>query len=89
MGQMPYRPGSPAGWPDTAEQWGGADSLYKRIEWANVVARYAGARVNPLALGEEVLGSALSDHTRTAISRAESITQGTTLLLASPEFQRR
>ena len=89
MGQTPYRPGSPAGWPDTAEHWGGADALYKRIAWSNTVARYAGARVNPLELGEAVLGPALGDHTRTAISRAESVIQGTTLLLASPEFQRR
>jgi uncharacterized protein (DUF1800 family) len=89
MGHTPYRPGSPAGWPDTAEQWGGADSLYKRIEWANTVARYAGTRVNPLDLGEQVLGPALGEHTRTTISRAESLMQGITLLLASPEFQRR
>jgi uncharacterized protein (DUF1800 family) len=89
MGQTPYRPGSPAGWPDTAEHWGGADALYKRIEWSNTVARYAGSSVNPLELGQAVLGPALGDHTKTAISRAESVTQGTTLLLASPEFQRR
>jgi uncharacterized protein (DUF1800 family) len=89
MGQVPYKPGSPAGWPDTAQQWGGADGLYKRIEWANAVARVAGKRVNPLELGEAVLGPALGDHTRTAISRAESLEQGLTLLLVSPEFQRR
>ncbi len=89
MGQTPYRPGSPAGWPDTAQHWGGADALYKRIEWSNTVARYAGASVNPLELGDAVLGPALGDHTRTAISRAESVMQGTTLLLVSPEFQRR
>jgi len=89
MGQPPYRPGSPAGWPDTAAHWGGADSLYKRIEWSNIVARRAGTLVNPLQLGRAVLGSALGDHTRTAIKRAESVMQGTTLLLASPEFQRR
>ena len=89
MGQTPYRPGSPAGWPDTAQHWGGADALYKRIEWSNTVAGYAGASVNPLELGDAVLGPALGDHTRTAISRAESVMQGTTLLLVSPEFQRR
>lgn len=89
MGQTPYRPGSPAGWPDTAEHWGGADALYKRIEWANTVARYAGTSVNPLELGDAVLGPALGDHTRTAISCAESAVQGITLLLVSPEFQRR
>jgi uncharacterized protein (DUF1800 family) len=89
MGQAPYRPGSPAGWPDTADQWGGADALYKRIEWSNAVARLAGSRVNPLSVGDAVLGPALGDHTRTAIASAESTEQGLTLLLASPEFQRR
>jgi uncharacterized protein (DUF1800 family) len=63
--------------------------LYKRIEWSNTVARYAGNRVNPLDLAEAVLGPSLGDHTRTAISRAESFEQGITLLLVSPEFQRR
>ncbi len=89
MGQTPYRPGSPAGWPDTAEQWGGADALYKRIEWSETVGRYVGTRINPVELGESALGPALSERTRRAVSRAESIAQGTTLLLASPEFQRR
>jgi len=89
MGQSPFRPGSPAGWPDTADHWGGADALYKRIEWSNAVARMAGSRHNPLELGELMLGANFSDHTRTAVSRAESVIQGTTLLLASPDFQRR
>ena len=89
MGQTPYRPGSPAGWPDTADEWGGADALYKRIEWSNAVARYAGDRVNPVDLADAVLGPGLSQNTRTAIGRAESVQQGLTLLLASPDFQRR
>jgi uncharacterized protein (DUF1800 family) len=89
MGQMPFRPGSPAGWPDTADHWGGADALYKRIEWSNTVARKAGSGVMPMQLGEMVLGATFGDHTRTAVSRAESVVQGTTLLLASPDFQRR
>jgi uncharacterized protein (DUF1800 family) len=89
MGQTPYRPGSPAGWPDTAEHWGGADALYKRIEWSNTVARVVGGRVNPVDLGDEVLGDSFNPETRKAISRAESLSQGTTLFLASPDFQRR
>ena len=89
MGQPPFRPGSPEGWPDTAEQWGGADALFKRIEWAEAVGKFAGARLNPLDLGDAVLGPGLSARTRTAISRAESLAQGMTLLLASPDFQRR
>jgi uncharacterized protein (DUF1800 family) len=89
MGQTPYRPGSPAGWPDTAEQWGGADALYKRIEWCNTVANYVGSRVNPVDLGDEVLGAAFQAESRKAISRAESQIQGMTMLLAAPDFQRR
>ena len=89
MGQTPYRPGSPEGWPDTAEQWGGADALYKRIEWSNTVARVVGSRVNPVELGDAVLGPAFDPDTRKAIGRAESLSQGVTLFLASPDFQRR
>ena len=89
MGQTPYRPGSPAGWPDTADEWGGADALYKRIEWSNTVAGYAGGISNPLALADSALGPALSTRTRRAVARAESATQGLTLFLASPDFQRR
>jgi uncharacterized protein (DUF1800 family) len=89
LGQTPYRPGSPQGWPDTAEQWGGADALFKRIEWANTVARVIGSRVDPVELGSAVLGSTFDPATRKAISRAESRIQGMTLFLASPDFQRR
>ena len=89
MGQPPYRPGSPAGWPDTADHWGGADALYKRIEWSNTVSRVVRDRINPVALGDEVLGDAFNPETRKAIARAESQMQGMTLFLASPDFQRR
>ena len=89
LGQVPFRPGSPEGWPDTAEQWGGADALYKRIEWVEAVSRLVGNRVRPVELGDAVLGESFSDSTRRAVSRAESVSQGMTLLLASPDFQRR
>jgi len=89
MGQAPLRPGSPAGWPDTAESWGGADSLYKRIEWASAAARFAGRGVDPLSIAGAALGPALGHRTRDTIAGAESRTQGVTLMLVSPEFQRR
>ena len=89
MGQTPFRPGSPEGWPDTAEQWGGADALYKRIEWSNTVARLIGSRVDPVELGDAVLGARFNPETRKAVARAESRVQGMTLFLASPDFQRR
>ena len=89
LGQRPYTPGSPAGWPDTATQWDGSDALLKRIEWAGSVAARVASREQPLSLGERSLGVALNERTRVAITRAASAEQGITLLLASPEFQRR
>ena len=89
LGQRPYTPGSPAGWPDTSSQWDGGAALVKRIDWAAAVGRFVGDRVDPEALAGDILGPVLSDHTRTAIARAASAAQGLTLLLASPEFQRR
>jgi uncharacterized protein (DUF1800 family) len=89
LGQRPYSPGSPAGWPDTADRWDGPDALLKRIEWATAVGARVGTRAQPLDLGAQALGPSLKEHTRTAISRAASAAQGVTLLLASPEFQRR
>jgi len=89
LGQRPFTPGSPAGWPDTAAQWDGPDALLKRIEWASQFGERVGAKVKPLEVAAASLGQSLSDRTRTAISRAASAAQGVALLLASPEFMRR
>jgi len=89
LGQPPWRPGSPAGWPDTAEDWGSADALYKRIEWAGAVGDLAGSRAKPLPLARAVLGAGLSPATVKALAGAESGAQGLALLLASPDFLRR
>ncbi|MES1189740.1 MAG: DUF1800 domain-containing protein [Steroidobacter sp.] len=89
LGQRPYTPGSPAGWPDTASQWDGPDALMKRIEWANQVAQRAGSRFVPVELAQRTLGGALSEHTQLAIDNAADAVQGITLWLASPEFLRR
>jgi uncharacterized protein (DUF1800 family) len=90
LGQAPYRPGSPAGWPDAASQWDGPDALLKRVEWAaQLSANLSAAKRAPLELATQSLGAALSERTRTAIARATSAAQGMTLWLASPEFLRR
>jgi uncharacterized protein (DUF1800 family) len=89
LGQRPYSPGSPAGWPDTASQWDGPDALLKRIEWASAIGERLGDRFRPLELAAAALGDSLTERTRTAVARAASAAQGVALLLASPEFQRR
>lgn len=89
LGQRPYTPGSPAGWPDTAAQWDGPDALLKRIEWATQFGERISARIKPMQLATDSLGATLTDRTRTTISRASSAAQGVALLLASPQFMRR
>ena len=89
LGQRPFTPGSPAGWPDTAAHWDSGDALLKRIEWADAVGRTVGERVEPVALAEAVLGATLGEHSSLGIERAESRSQALALLLAAPEFQRR
>lgn len=89
LGQRPYAPGSPAGWPDTAEHWDGPDALLQRIEWSSALGYRFAARGAPPAIAAAALGPSLSERTRTAIARAASAAQGLTLWLASPEFMRR
>ncbi|MGI9341377.1 MAG: DUF1800 domain-containing protein [Gammaproteobacteria bacterium] len=89
MGQPPYKPGSPAGWPDTTADWDGADALMKRIEWAQALGQRAGPAFEPLDVAIDCLGPALGAHSKIAVRRAESKPQGLAMLMMSPEFQRR
>ncbi len=89
LGQPTFRPGSPAGWPDTAAGWSGGESLMKRVELAVTAAGKIGNRIEPLTLAEAIQGPLLSRTTRRQIERAESFQQGLALLFASPEFMRR
>jgi len=89
MGQRPFFAPSPQGWPDTAAAWSGADALWKRIEWAGILAARLGSGVDPLRIAREGYAEALGEPSRLAIERAESRQQALALWLASPEFQRR
>ena len=89
LGQRHYSPGSPAGWPDRAQDWDGADALMKRIEWSVALADRVGESHPATATLDAALGPLASEHTRTALSRAASGSQALSLLLMSPEFQRR
>jgi uncharacterized protein (DUF1800 family) len=90
MGARTWWAPSPAGWPDMEAEWIGADAVWKRVEWSAWIAeRTAGADTDPVLLAEDTLGPAVSPRTLQSIRRAESPSQATALLLASPEFQRR
>ena len=88
MGQPPFAPPSPEGWPDTAADWAGPDALVKRLNWARSAAETA-RTADIVATANDTLGDRLSERTRLAVARAESRTEALTLLLMSPEFQRR
>ena len=89
LGQEPFRPGSPAGWPDTAQAWFGGEALLKRIELAVTTGNNIGNRIDPELLAQAIMGPVVSDQTLTGISRAESGAQGIAMLFSSPEFMRR
>jgi uncharacterized protein (DUF1800 family) len=89
LGQRPYSPGSPAGWPDTAADWDGADALMKRIEWTMALGERMGNLHPPLQVAQNTLGPLAGEHTLEGVRRAPSGSQGLALLLLSPGFQRR
>lgn len=89
MAQRPFHAPSPAGWPDTAADWLGPDALRKRLEWANLVSRQATGMIDPMRVAGDALGPLLSDQTRAVMARAKTPSKALTLLLMSPEFQRR
>ncbi len=89
LGQRVQAAPSPAGWPDTAEEWLGPDAVWKRVEWATRVADRVGRRVDARTLAQASLGPLLSDDTARQIERAADGPQALALLLLAPEFQRR
>jgi uncharacterized protein (DUF1800 family) len=86
LGQRVWAPGSPAGWPDVASAWDGADALMKRIEWALAIGERLGADVDARRLAPAILGPLLTTTTSLALQRAETGAQALALLLSSPEF---
>lgn len=89
LGQRLFRAASPEGWPDDAMSWAGPDAVMKRLEWSQLLAERLNPRTGPEQMADTLLGPLASPRTRQAASRAESGTQALTLLLMSPEFQRR
>jgi uncharacterized protein (DUF1800 family) len=89
LGQPVWRPGSPAGYNDTAATWAAPDALMRRVEVAQRLAQEAGDAVDARSIAPRVLPDSLGDATGAAIARAESGGTALALLLVSPEFLRR
>ncbi len=89
LGQFPFRPGSPAGYPDRAEGWSGANNLMKRVEWAQLLVRRLRPTLSAVDAAVQLFGNHQFGDLHMTLRRAESAEQAWTLLLASPQFQRR
>jgi uncharacterized protein (DUF1800 family) len=89
LGQRVQAAPSPAGWPDTAEEWLGPDAVWKRVEWVTRLSDRVAGQVDARALAQTSLGPLLSAGTTREIERAADATQALALLLLAPEFQRR
>jgi uncharacterized protein (DUF1800 family) len=89
MGQQVWKPGSPAGFADTQENWAGGAGLIRRVELASRFAQGRANQIDARILGPKILPGLFSEHTAQWIARAESPAQGLSLLLVAPEFLRR
>jgi uncharacterized protein (DUF1800 family) len=89
LGQPVWRAGSPAGYDDMSASWAAPEALMERVELAQRFATQAGGQIDARTIGPELLPGTLTPATATAVAQAESATAALTLLLVSPEFQRR
>ncbi|UVC11504.1 DUF1800 domain-containing protein [Rhizobium sp. TH2] len=89
LGQAVWEPPSPEGTEEDFDAWISTSQLTGRIAWAQNVAAKVGSRSEPLVLARTVLLDAARDDTLDVVAQAPSRQAGLSLLLASPEFNRR
>jgi len=86
LGQPVWRPGSPAGWGDENNDWIGPDSLYKRLEMANIIAARMFDNMEAGEIASRIFPSGFSEKTRMLLARAATPKQALAMLFVSPEF---
>ncbi|GMG85782.1 DUF1800 domain-containing protein [Biformimicrobium ophioploci] len=89
LGQVPFKPGSPAGWPDNSAHWKTPAALLARADWSDEVADKQAFSIDLEQWMDETMAGLFSDRTRLWVGRAETTAQGLALALMSPEFQQR
>ena len=89
MGMAPWNPPGPNGYPDIAAAWASPEAMKVRLDVSWRAAQQIKDVGQPIALLEQVAGTAASHDTREAVGRAESRQQAMAILFMSPEFQRR
>jgi uncharacterized protein (DUF1800 family) len=89
LGQPVWKPGSPAGWDDSAATWAAPDALLRRVDFAQRLAAPIGDRLDARTLGPRLIPASFSPTTADQVARAESPVSALALLLVSPDFLRR
>ncbi|MEL7106320.1 MAG: DUF1800 domain-containing protein [Pseudomonadota bacterium] len=89
MGQPPFQPQGPDGWPENPEAWITPPGLAGRIRWAAAYSEKVLKDRDPRSFLETALGDVAPPTLRFAVAGAESRIEGCALTLASPEFNRR
>ena len=88
LGQPAFNAPAPIGWSDKGADWVAPEAMMRRMDWAHAFANHPGLP-EPAQLADAALGSLLTPATVTALRQAGSRRDALTLLLTSPEFQRR
>jgi uncharacterized protein (DUF1800 family) len=89
MGQPIWQPQSPAGFADQASVWLSPGQLTERISWSRNMAKAFGQAMEPPQFLDAALADAAGPETRKIIAQAPNKLHGITMVLASPEFNRR
>jgi uncharacterized protein (DUF1800 family) len=89
LGQAAQRAPSPKGWDEADDAWATSDGIKSRLDLCAALAPRWARALDPRRVAEEALGPALSAETRRLVAQAATPEQGLTLLLMSPEVQRR
>ncbi|WP_087001558.1 DUF1800 domain-containing protein [Rhizobium sullae] len=89
MGQPTWLPPSPAGFEENFSAWITASQLAERLAWARRASAQFGKDEDPREFLKSTLGDAARDETIRVVSQAPNKISGLTLVLASPEFNRR
>ena len=89
MGQNFMQPSGPDGWAEDAQHWITPQGLAGRIQWASIAAQKYGSGLDPRDFVVNTLQDYAGEDVIFAATRAEVREEGLTLVLASPEFNRR
>jgi uncharacterized protein (DUF1800 family) len=88
LGQPVFQAPFPIGWPDHASDWAGPEAMLQRVDFAYGIAGRV-PLIEPVDHAAVIMGPLLSAGTLAAMWGAGSRRDAMTLLIASPEFQRR